>query len=218
MLGFLGGTGPEGSGLALRLVLSGEQVIIGSRDAARAEETARGLNALAHLPEAYSEVHSGLNEEAARSADMVFIAVPFPAQRALLESLKNHLDGKVVVDTVVPVTYSKGRFSTAVVEEGSAALQAQAILPGSRVVAAFQTVSAHDLLDLAKPVEGDVVTCADDEEAKALVMRLAERIPSLRAIDGGGLENSHYVEGITALLLNINRIYKSRSSLRVVGI
>ena len=106
----------------------------------------------------------------------------------------------------------------AAVEEGSAALQAQALLPGSRVVAAFQSISAHDLLDLAKPVEGDVVTCADDEEAKALVMSLAERIPSLRAIDGGGLENSRYVEGITALLLNINRIYKARSSLRVTGI
>ena len=214
MLGFLGGTGPEGRGLALRLGLSGEPVIIGSRDAARAEEAARELNALGHL----SEVHSGLNEEVARSADVVFIAVPFPAQRPLLESLKEHLEGKVVVDTVVPVTYSQGRFSMAAVEEGSAALQAQALLPGSRVVAAFQTVSAHDLLDIAKPVEGDVVTCADDEEAKALVMSLAERIPSLRAIDGGGLENSRYVEGITALLLNINRIYKGRSTIKVAGI
>ena len=214
MLGFLGGTGPEGKGLALRLGLAGESVIIGSRDAARAEEAARELNDLGHLP----EVYGGLNEEAARSADVVFIAVPFPAQRSLLESLKNHLDGKVVVSTVVPVTYSQGRFSMATVEEGSAALQAKALLPDSKIVAAFQTISAHDLLDLAEPVEGDVVTCGDDEEAKALVMSLAERIPSLRAIDGGGLENSRYVEGITALLLNINRIYKGRSTIKVVGI
>jgi NADPH-dependent F420 reductase len=214
MLGFLGGTGPEGKGLALRLGLSGEPVIIGSRDAARAEEAARELSALGSL----SEVYSGLNDEVARSADVVFIAVPFPAQRSLLESLKDHLEGKVVVSTVVPVAYSQGRFSMEVVEEGSAALQARALLPGSKVVAAFQTVSAHGLLDIAKPVEGDVVTCADDDEAKALVMSLAEGIPSLRAIDGGGLENSRYVEGITALLLNINRIYKARSSLRVVGI
>jgi hypothetical protein len=214
MLGFLGGTGPEGRGLALRLGLAGEPVIIGSRDAARAEEAARELKALGHL----SKVYSGPNEQVARSADVVFITVPFPAQRALLEALRGQLEGKVVVDTVVPLAYSRGRFSTVAVEEGSAALQAQAILPGSRVVAAFQNISAHDLLDLTTPVEGDVVTCADDEEARALVMTLAERIPSLRAINGGGLESSRYVEGITALLLNINRIYKVRATIKVAGI
>lgn len=214
MLGFLGGTGPEGKGLALRLGLAGEPVIIGSRDAARAEEAAKELKALGHL----SEVYSGPNEEVARNADVVFITVPFPAQRALLEALRGQLEGKVVVDTVVPLAYSRGRFSMVAVKEGSAALQAQAILSGSRVVAAFQNISAHDLLELTTSVEGDVVTCADDEKAKALVMTLAERIPSLRAINGGGLENSRYVEGITALLLNINRIYKARSTIKVAGI
>ena len=214
MLGFLGGTGPEGRGLALRLGLAGEPVIIGSRDAARAEEAAKELKALGSLP----EVYSGPNEEVARSADVVFITVPYAAQRALLETLQKHLDGKVVVDTVVPVAYSRGQFSIVEIEEGSAALEAQAILTGSRVVAAFQTISAHDLLDPAMSVEGDVVTCADDEDARALVMALAERIPSLRAINGGALDNSRYVEGMTALLLNINRIYKARSSIKVAGI
>ena len=214
MLGFLGGTGPEGRGLALRLGLAGESVIIGSRDAARAEEAARELKAVGGL----SEVFGGPNDEAARSADVLFITVPYSAQRGLLETLQAHLDGKVVVVTVAPVAYSHGRFSIAEVEEGSAALQAQAILSGSRVVAAFQTISAHELLDPTISVEGDVVTCADDEEARALVMALAERIPSLRAINGGGLENSRYVEGITALLLNINRIHKARTSIKLAGI
>ena len=214
MLGFLGGTGPEGRGLALRLGLAGEPVIIGSRDASKAEEAAKELKALGSL----SEVYGGPNEEAAGSADVVFITVPYAAQRSLLETLRGQLEGKVVVDTVAPVAYSRGQFSIVEIEEGSAAREAQAILPGSRVVAAFQTISAHDLLDPALSVEGDVVTCADDEDARALVMALAERIPSLRAINGGGLENSRYVEGITALLLNINRIYKARSSIRVAGV
>ena len=214
MLGFLGGTGPEGRGLALRLGLAGEPVIIGSRDASRAEEAARELKALGSL----SNVFGGPNEEVARSADVVFITVPYPAQRALLEELKGQLEGKVVVDTVAPVAYSRGQFSIVEVEEGSAALEAQAVLSGSRVVAAFQTISAHDLLDPAMSVEGDVITCADDDEARGLVMALAERIPSLRALNGGGLENSRYVEGITALLLNINRIYKARSTIKVAGL
>ena len=214
MIGFLGGTGAEGRGLALRLGLAGEPVMIGSRDAARAEEAAQSLKALRSL----SEVHGGLNEEVAHRADVVFITVAYAGQRALLEALKGQLDGKVVVDTVAPVAVSRGRFYTLAVEEGSAALQAQALLPGSRVVAAFQTVSAQELLDYTIDVEGDVITCGDDGEAKRLVMELAQRIPSLRAIDGGSLESSHYVEGITALLLNINRLYKAHSTIKIAGV
>jgi NADPH-dependent F420 reductase len=214
MLGFLGGTGAEGRGLALRLGLAGESVMIGSRDAARAEEAAQSLKDLGSL----SEVYGDLNEEVARRAEVVFITVPYGGQRALLEALKGHLDGKVVVDTVTPVALSRGRFDTLAVEEGSAALQAQAILSGSRVVAAFQTVSAQELLDPTKDVEGDVITCGDDGEAKRLVMGLAQYIPSLRAIDGGSLESSRYVEGITALLLNINRLYKAHSTIKIAGV
>ena len=214
MLGFLGGTGEEGMGLALRLGLAGEPVMIGSRDAARAAEAAEDLRARGLA----SEVCGGLNEEVAERADTVFIAVPFPAQRALLGALRERLEWKVVVDAAVSLSYSNGRFDLLSVKEGSAALEAQAILPGSRVVAAFQTISARDLLDPAKPVEGDVVTCSDDQEARTQAMALVERIPSLRAVDGGGLDNSRYVEGITPLLLNINRLYKARSAIRLLGI
>ncbi len=214
MLGFLGGTGPEGRGIALRLGLAGEAVIIGSRDAARAEDAVRELKEAHNLSEAYG----GLNQAAARRSDIVFITVPFSAQRELLDPLRDALEGKVVVSTVAPLAFSSGQASMLSVEEGSAAQQAQALLPGSRVVAALQTVSAHSLLEPEIAIEGDVVTCADDEEAKAVVMALVERINALRAVDGGPLANSRYVEGITALLININRRYKARSGVRIAGV
>ena len=214
MLGILGGTGPEGMGLALRLGLAGEPVFIGSRDAARAAATAQNLRDQGVT----AEVRAGLNEEAAELSDAVVIAVPFEAQRAVLESVRDRLSGKTVVDTAVPLTRSGGRFDLLHVEEGSAALQAQALLPESRVVAAFQTISARDLLDAAHAVQGDVVVCADDEAARALVMSLADRIPALRAVDGGGLAGSRYVEGITPLLLNVNRTYRARTAVRILGI
>ena len=214
MLGFLGGTGPEGMGLALRLGLAGEPVFIGSRDAARAAAAAQSLRDQGVT----AEVHGGLNEEAAERADPVVIAVPFEAQRGVLESVRDRLRGKTVVDTAVALTRSGGRFDLMHVEDGSAALQAQALLPESNVVAAFQTISAQDLLDTSHSVEGDVIVCADDDAARALVMSLVERIPELRAVDGGGLAGSRYVEGITPMLLNVNRKYRARTAIRILGL
>ena len=214
MLGFLGGTGPEGRGIALRLGLAGEAVMIGSRDSARAEEAVMELKDAHGL----SEVYGGLNDEVAQRSDVVFITVPFSAQASVLEPLSGGLDGKVVVSTVAPLAFSGGRADMLMVEEGSAAMQAQALLPGSKVVAALQTVSAHSLLEPATDIEGDVVICADDEEAKAVVSSLVERIRALRAVDGGGLANSRYVEGITALLININRLHRARSGVKITGI
>ena len=124
MLGFLGGTGPEGRGIALRLGLAGEAVMIGSRDAARAEEAVRDLKSLHNL----SEVYGGLNEDVARVSDVAFVTVPFAAQKSLLEPLKGALDGKVVVSTVAPLGFSGGQAHMLPVEEGSAAMQAQALL------------------------------------------------------------------------------------------
>ena len=214
MIGFLGGTGPEGRGIALRLGLAGEAVIVGSRDVARAEEAAGELKEAHGL----SEVYGGLNDEVARRADVVFITVPFAAQSRVLEPLREALEGKLVVDTVAPIAFSGGRAHMLPVEEGSAAEQAQALLPGSRVVAALQTVSAHSLLEPETEIEGDVVVCADHEDAKAVVSSLVERIRALRAVDGGALANSRYVEGITALLININRLHRARSGIMVTGV
>lgn len=214
MLGFIGGTGPEGRGLALRFAMAGEQVLIGSRDGARAGEAAESLSP--SVPP--GSVRGALNPAVASQSDIVFVAVPYAAHRDTLASLKEHLGGKVVVDVVAPLAFSRGRARAVPVEEGSVALQAQAILPRSKVVAAFQTISAHDLLVPDKAIDSDVVVCADDDEARKVVMKLAETIRGLRAVNGGGLENARYVEDFTALLLNINRIYRAHSAIKIVGI
>ena len=214
MIGFLGGTGPEGRGLAVRLALAGEDVIIGSREAGRAMAAAKEVAGLA--PGAF--VEGGLNEEAAARGDVVFVVVPYSAQRDTIEPLAGHLAGKIVVGVTVPLRFGKGGASIEPVPYGSAALELEALLPESRVVAAFQTISAHDLLDPNKTVDSDVVVCSSDEEAKTQVMELSVRIDGIRAVDGGGLANAGYVEGMTALILNLNRRYKARAAFRITGI
>ena len=214
MIGFIGGTGPEGRGLALRFALAGEQVLIGSRDDARAREASQSILSL----EPSASVSGAANQEVARRADLVFVTVPYRAQRQTLDAVKEQLGGKIVVDVVAPLAFSKGAVRAMPVVEGSAALEAQAVLPDSTIVAAFQTISAHDLLAPDVSVDSDVVVCADDARAKEMVMSLAEKIDGVRAVNGGGLQNATYVENLTALLLNINRLYKVRSAVRIVGI
>lgn len=214
MLGFLGGTGPEGRGLALRFAMAGEHVLIGSRDPERARAAADSV--LQAAPE--GQVRGLANADVAREADIVFVVVPYAAQRDTLEALKGSLAGKTIVDAVVPLVFSKGRAAAVPVEEGSAAQQAQAVLPDSTVVAAFHTVSAQELLDPRASIDSDVIVCANAARAKEAVMKLAEKIQGVRAVDGGPLENARYVEEFTALLLNINRIYKAHASIKIVGI
>jgi len=214
MLGFIGGTGPEGRGLGLRCALAGEDVLIGSRDAARAREAASAISA----HDVRGSVTGALNTDVALLADILLVTVPYTGHRDTLTALREPLVGKVVIDVVAPLAVEKGRARAVRVDEGSAALQAQAILRDSRVAAAFQTISARDLLVPDRSIDSDVVVCADDAEAKKTAMELAGKIDGLRAVDGGGLDNARYVEDFTALLLNINRIYKAHSSLRITGI
>ena len=214
MLAFLGGTGPEGRGLALRLALGGEEVIIGSRDEGRARDTAQALKELA--PGA--SISGDVNAVAAQRGDLVFITCPYEGQRPILEQVADHLAGKVVVDVVAPLAVIRGRAKALDVEEGSAAMQAQRLLPGSYVVAAFQNISAADLIFPDKRMEGDVVVCSDHREPKDRVMEMVKTIKDLRPVNGDGLENAKYVEEFTALLLNINRIYKAHSMIKIVGI
>ena len=214
MIGLIGGTGPEGRGLALRFALAGKQVWIGSRDETRAREAAASVLSLA--PQ--TSVSGAANNDVAKRADIVFVTVPYAAQRQELQAVRDQLAGKIVVDVVAPVAFSHGEARVMAVAEGSAALQAQAVLPGSTVVAAFQTISAHDLLVPDRSIDSDVVVCADDREAKEVVMHLAERIAGVRAVNGGGLKNACYVENLTALLLNVNRLYKARCAIKIVGI
>jgi len=215
MLAFLGGTGPEGKGLALRLAVAGEQTIIGSRDAARAATAAKELLLLA--PGA--QISGADNARAAAAADVVFLAFPYEGQRATLEVLKNELAGKAIVDVIAPMSFQRGRGASAVeVDAGSAAEEAQELLPDSLVVSAFQNISAEEPQHPDTVMDGDVIVCSDHGEPKKMVMDLVSKIPSLRPVDGGSLANSKYVEHITPMLVNINRIYKVHAGIKIVGI
>jgi len=215
MLAILGGTGPEGKGLALRLAMAGETPIIGSRDAGRgaaaAEELAQSVPGVV--------IKGSDNAGAVASADVVFLAFPYEGQRPVLEDLGAALKGKIVVSVITPMKFERGKGASAVeVEAGSAAQEAQDMLPDSQVVAAFQNASAEELLDPSVTMEGDVVVCSDHPEAKKLVMELAGKINDLRGVDGGSLANAKYVEQLTPLLVNINRIYKIHAGIKIVGV
>ena len=215
MLAILGGTGPEGKGLALRLAMAGEEPIIGSRDASRGAAVAEEL---AHS--ASGVVIKGTdNSGAAAAADVVFLAFPYEGQRPVLEDIGPLLKGKIVVCVIAPMKFERGKGAKAVeVAAGSAAQEAQEMLPDSLVVAAFQNASAEELQDPNVTMEGDVVVCSDHANAKKLVMGLAEKIKNLRGVDGGSLSNAKYVEQITPMLVNINRIYKVHAGIKIMGI
>jgi hypothetical protein len=211
-IGFIGGTGPEGRGLAARFARAGREVFLGSRTEERGREAAREVTELSG-----GRALGGTNEAAAAAA-VVIVTVPFAGLRDTLSALAHPLAGKIVVSAVVPLQFSKARIAAVPVEEGSAAELAQAVLPGSRVAGAFQNLSAHHLLDLDQDIEGDVVVCSDDGDTTRRVIELAGLIPGVRGIDGGPLANSRYVEELTALLLNINRIHKAETHVRIVGV
>ena len=215
MLAILGGTGPEGKGLALRLAMAGETPIIGSRDASRGAAAAQELSQLA----SNVDIRGSDNSGAVLQADVVFLAFPYEGQRPVLEDLGPALKGKIVVSVIAPMKFERGKGASAVeVGAGSAAQEAQDMLPESQVVAAFQNASAEELLEPNITMEGDVVVCSDHADGKKIVMDLADQIKDLRGVDGGSLSNAKYVEQITPLLVNINRIYKTHSSIKIVGI
>ncbi len=211
----LGGTGKEGSGLVLRWAHSGYRVLIGSRDAARAASKADELNAL--LGE--SLIRGLSNVEAAAEADLVVVSVPYGGHRAILESIKDAVQGKIVVDVTVPLKPPAVRV-VHVPEGQSASLEAQAILGDNvRVVAAFQNVGAAHLKDLSHGVDCDVLICGDDPDAKNEVAQLVEAIPGMRAVDAGPLANAVAAEALTPVLLYINKRYKvSGAGIRITGL
>jgi NADPH-dependent F420 reductase len=206
----LGGTGEQGRGLARRLALAGIRVVLGSRDAGRAHAAAEGLP---------GDVRGADNAGAARAGDVVVVAVPWEGHRELLVALADDLRGKVVVDCVNPLGFDKQGAYALPVEEGSAAQQALAVLPASRVVAAFHHVSAVLLLDESvATLDTDVLVLGDDREATDLVQALAGLIPGMRGVYGGRLRNAHQVEALTANLISVNRRYKAHAGLRVTDI
>lgn len=214
----VGGTGPEGFGLALRWAQAGETVIIGSRDLERAQRAAEKIRE-AVGPTARI---SGLENAAACSAaDFLVLTVPFQAHVALLKQLKPAIrPGSIVIDTTVPLAASVGgRASrTLGVWQGSAAQETAELIPkGVSVVAAFQNL-ASDVLNCEGPVDCDVIVCSDDAEASKLVRSLAAKIPGVRALDGGRLENARILEQITALLIGFNLRLQGRCGIRITGL
>ncbi|WP_435874851.1 NADPH-dependent F420 reductase [Nonomuraea dietziae] len=209
-IGILGGTGDQGKGLARRFALAGHPVLIGSRDAGRAQEAADSIGNGARGAE---------NAAVAAEADIVIVAVPWDGHKATLSALREPLAGKIVVDCVNPLGFDKQGAYALPVEEGSAAQQAAAVLTDSRVVAAFHHVSAVLLLDPAvDKVDLDVLVLGDDREATDTVQALASVIPGVRGVYGGRLRNAHQVEALTANLISINRRYKAHAGIRLTDI
>jgi NADPH-dependent F420 reductase len=214
----LGGTGPEGFGLALRWAQAGETVIIGSRDVQRAQQAADKIRSQV---DAKARVSGLENVAACGAADLLVLTIPFAGHAALLKQLKPALrPGSIVIDATVPLAASVGgRASrTLGVWQGSAAQEAAELVPkGVSVVAAFQNVGA-EILHGEHPVDCDVIVCSDDAEAGQTVRTLASKIAGVRAIDGGRLENARILEQITALLVGLNLRHKGHAGLRITGL
>jgi 8-hydroxy-5-deazaflavin:NADPH oxidoreductase len=214
----IGGSGALGFGLAARLGLAGTPIVIGSRDAARAEETAAKLREQA--PDGSFE---GLaNGPAAERSEVVFVCVPFRSQSETLTNLKEHLrEGQLLIDATVPLAAAvSGRATrTLGVWQGSAAQQAAEMAPtGVRVVSALHTVSAAVLRDLDATPDEDVLVCGDRRADKAQAAEIIERVPGLRCVDCGRLEQARITESLTALLIGVNARYKTHAGIRLTGL
>ncbi|WP_181802024.1 NADPH-dependent F420 reductase [Streptomyces shenzhenensis] len=207
VVGILGGTGPQGRGLAYRLAGTGQQVIIGSRNAVRAASTAADIG---------EDVRGADNATTARESDLVIVATPWEGHAELLSTLREELAGKIVVDCVNPLGFDKKGAYALRPEEGSAAQQAAALLPDSRVTAAFHHLSAVTLEDRQiEKIDTDVLVLGDDRAATDTVQALASRLPGARGVYGGRLRNAHQVESLVANLISVNRRYKAHAGLRL---
>ncbi|MEU8852956.1 NADPH-dependent F420 reductase [Streptomyces sp. NPDC048564] len=210
VVGVLGGTGPQGKGLAYRLARAGQKVIIGSRAAERAESAAEELG---------HGVEGADNAECARRSDIVIVAVPWEGHGKTLESLREELAGKLVVDCVNPLGFDKQGAYALKPQEGSAAEQAAALLPDSRVTAAFHHLSAVLLEDPeTDEIDTDVMVLGEVRADVEIVQALAGRIPGMRGIFAGRLRNAHQVEALVANLISVNRRYKAHAGLRVTDV
>ena len=205
----LGGTGPQGRGLALRWAVAGEQIVIGSRDPQRAAGVA-------------SELGHGItgtgNFEAAQGADVVLVAVPYEGHAALITEIAPAVEAKILIDCVNPLGFDKqGAFALSV-PEGSAAQQAAALAPQARAVAAVHHISAVLLQDLQAQLDIDVLVLSEDREAADAVIALADLIPGMRGVFAGRLRNAGQIESLTANLISINRRYKVHAGIRITDL
>jgi NADPH-dependent F420 reductase len=217
-IAILGGTGPAGMGLALRWARAGETVIIGSRDATRAQKTAEEIKEKAGDHAAVTGME---NSTACAAANLLVLTVPFEGQATLLKQLKPAIrPGSILIDATVALAAGVGgRASRTIgVWQGSAAQQAAELVPkGVSVAAAFHNLSA-ELLNGDADIDCDVIVCSDDPNASQLARTLAAKIPGVRAIDGGKLENARILEQITALLIGLNIRHKGHGGIRITGL
>ena len=214
-IAILGGTGQQGRGLAQRLAMAGERIIVGSRDPDRARET------IALWPSARAAIDVADNVSAAAGADITILAVPFPSVDALLAELHSHFKpDSLVIDVTVPVIFAGGRMSMIDVPEGSAAQHIRTLLPASvRLAGAFKTLPAHLLDDVTRSLDCDEFVCGDADEGRAIASALVMKLAGVRAVDIGPLSRAASVEHLTALAIAINRRHKIQAArFRVVGL
>jgi hypothetical protein len=213
-IAIIGGTGPEGLGLAMRFARAGHLVFVGSRTEERALEAVQKVKE--KVPD--GDVFGGPNPEGAAKADVIFLTVPADAHRDTLTALAEEIGDKILVDVVVPMVFDKDGPRAILVEAGSAGEEAQQLLPNAKVISGLHHLDGKELQKIDKPMQGDVVVAGDDKNAKRKVMELVEDIQYVRALDGGPLSNSRYLEEFTVQLIHINRIYKSHAGIRITGI
>ncbi|KUL38762.1 oxidoreductase [Streptomyces sp. NRRL F-4489] len=210
VIGVLGGTGDQGRGLAYRFARAGHKVIIGSRAEERAQAAAAELGL---------GVEGADNAECARRSDAVIVAVPWEGHAKTLQALREELAGKLVIDCVNPLGFDKKGAYALKPEEGSAAEQAAALLPESRVTAAFHHLSAVLLQDPeVAEIDTDVMVLGERRADTDLVQALTARIPGMRGVFAGRLRNAHQVESLVANLISVNRRYKAHAGLRVTDV
>lgn len=210
----VGGTGPQGRGLAYRFAVAGHDVVLGSRDAGRAGEKADEINAkLGH-----AAVSGATNVDAVATADLVLLAVPWDGHAELVTSLADGLAGKIVISCVNPLGFDAAGPYGLVLEE-SAAQETQRLVPTARLVGAFHHVAALSLWKTPDPLSHeDVLVCGDDDEAKGVVQDLAAAVTGKRGIDAGGLRLARQLEPLTAVLISMNKRYKTRSGVAITGV
>jgi 8-hydroxy-5-deazaflavin:NADPH oxidoreductase len=216
VIGILGGTGQLGSGLALRFTQAGYRVIIGSRSKENAVQAVEKLKAA--RPDLKLDLAGTDNRTAAGEADIVILTVHYEHLVDLLSQLKAETSGKTVISTINPLTFAGGKAGLLPVAANSVAELVQQQLPEAKVTAAFNTVSAALLSNLAKPLDEDILVVGDDKAARAEVAGLANAIPGLKGVEAGPLRIARYLEEMIVLIISLNRVHKAQTGFRVTGL
>lgn len=215
-VGIVGATGPMGRGLAARLGVAGIPTLLGSRKPERAVEAALAIQE--QLGASSGLVQGASNAEAAAYGDLVLFTVPYEPGSPLIAQLEERLQGRILVSTAAPMEFRGGLAYPVRPESGSAAQEVAAVCPGAQVVGAFHTVSAPALGRLEVALNEDVIVTSDHPAAKELVVRLIERLAGLQPVDGGGLVNAGFSEGLTPFLIRLNRLHHTNTGIRITGL